>query len=107
MGDVEGHRHTLLNPVDDDPAILDHSIRPAEVLQSGHDGNAGCISKVSIVVDYMHISTDAPTAHTFDDAERLGIESVGVTNDAVKGVGGRCLEIIGAAEVIVRDSHIL
>jgi hypothetical protein len=55
----------------------------------------------------MHISTDAPTAHTFDDAERLGIESVGVTNDAVKGVGGRCLEIIGAAEVIVRDSHIL
>lgn len=61
--DVKCDRHTLLHAVDYDTSVSHHSIRPAEVLQSSHDRNAGGIGNVSIVVDNVNVGPDRPAAH--------------------------------------------
>lgn len=102
MSNVECDRHALLYTVDNDPSISNHSIRPAEVLEPSHGSNAGGISDVSIIVDNMDISADAPAANTLKDAERFCVESVGMTDDTVEDIGSGSFEIIGSVLDIVR-----
>jgi hypothetical protein len=46
----------------------------------------------------MHIGTDTPAADTLEDAEGFGVQSVGMTDDTVKGIGGGGFEIVGSSK---------
>lgn len=73
-------------------------------MQSSHDGNAGRISDVTVVVDNVNIGSDRPAADTLQDAQRFSVESVRMADDAVKSVGGVCLDVVSSVEVVVRTN---
>jgi hypothetical protein len=65
------------------------------MLKTSHDGNAGCIGQVAIVVEDVHIGADTPAAHTLKNAQGFSVQGVRATDDAVENVGHGGLEIIG------------
>lgn len=59
---------------------FDYNIGSPEVLECGHDGDAGCVDQTTVVIDDMYVGAESEAFQACDDAERLGIEGIRATN---------------------------